>query len=85
MTMTDSSHPGSDASGSLLKRQPFFRPWQGLLALLIGLIAFLVLMPDGVADRAQTVAGWLVMGLVATLAVVTIAKGLERLLDCESD
>lgn len=60
MTLTDSSHPGADAGGgSLSKPRRFFRPWQGLLALLIGLVAFLVLLPDGSRiARKPWLAGW---------------------------
>lgn len=53
-------------------------------ATFVVLIAFLTLTPDGVAEPVQTVAGWLVGGGVAALAVSAVVKGLERLLDCDS-
>ena len=47
-------------------------------------IAVLVGLPDGVAEPLQAVLAWSVVAAVAILAVMAIAKGLERLLDCEN-
>ncbi|MDO9359436.1 MAG: hypothetical protein Q7T70_10645 [Polaromonas sp.] len=56
-----------------------------LSAVLAALVAFMVLMPEGVAESAQALAAWGVIGLIAVFAVLAIAKGLERLLECEAD
>ena len=39
---------------------------------------------EGAAEPLQTLIAWLMVAMVATLAVILVAKGLERLLDCES-
>lgn len=65
--------------------QRFFSAWQLLPMLLVALIGFLALTPDGMAEPLQDFAGWLVVGGVATLAVMAVAKGLERLMDCEGN
>jgi hypothetical protein len=63
----------------------FFSAWQVLPVVLVALIVFLTLTPDGVAESLQDFAGWLVMGGVATLAVMAIVTGLDRLLDCDGN
>lgn len=84
MTLAASSQPRAAAEG-LTQRHRFLGPWQTLLAVLVGVITVLLLLPEGVADAAQAVAGWLVVGMVAALALLAIVKGLERLQDCEAD
>lgn len=61
-----------------------FGPAAWLVAALACLGALLAMLPDGTAEPLQTVVAWLMVGIVATLAVILVAKGLERLLDCES-
>ena len=65
--------------------QRILSAWQVLTAVLIALIAFLGLTPDGIAEPLQDFAGWLVIGGVATLAVMAMVTGLDRLLDCEGN
>lgn len=67
--------------------KPFYlaAPCLAVAAAFAVLIAFLTLTPHGVAEPVQTLAGWLVGGGVAALAVIAVAQGLERLLDCETD
>lgn len=48
------------------------------------LMAVLIGLPDGVAEPLQAVLAWTVVAMVAVLAVMVIAKGLDRLLDCET-
>jgi len=62
-----------------------FPAWQLLPVMLVALIGFLTLTPDGVAEPMQDLAGWLVIGGVATLAVMAVVTGLDRLLDCEGN
>lgn len=64
---------------------PAFSLWQVLPVLMVALLGFLALTPDGIAEPLQDFAGWLVVGGVATLAVMAIVTGLERLLDCEGN
>lgn len=65
--------------------QRFFAAWQLLPVALVALIAFLTLTPEGVAEPMQDVACWLLVGSVATFAVLAIVKGLDRLLDCDGE
>lgn len=58
------------------------RVW--LAGLATASIAALVGLPDGVAEPLQAVLAWSVVAAVAVLGVMAIAKGLERLLDCET-
>ncbi len=62
-----------------------FSAWQVLPLVLVALLGFLTLTPDGVAEPLQELAGWLVVGGVATLAVMAVVTGLDRLLDCEGN
>jgi len=62
-----------------------FAPWQIVSAAVVSLVAFVASTPDGMAQPLQDFAGWLLVGGVATFALLVIAKGLERLLDCEAD
>jgi hypothetical protein len=63
----------------------FFHAWQLLPVVLVALVAFLLLTPDDIAEPMQDLAGWLVIGGVATLAVMAIVTGLDRLLDCDGN
>ena len=57
------------------------------LRLAAGVATFMVILvglPDGVAEPLQAMLAWTVVAAVAVLAVMAIAKGLDRLLDCES-
>ena len=83
MTFSASSHTTAGTPEGLRKRFHFFGLLPGLLAALIGLAGLLALLPDGLADSAQTLLGWLVVGLVAAIAVTALVMGLERLQDCE--
>jgi uncharacterized membrane protein len=86
MTFAASSQTGTGAATEgPSKRRRYFGLWPAFLATFIGLIAFMALLPDGVADPAQAVAGWLVVGILAAIVVIAIVKGLERLQDCETD
>lgn len=60
-----------------------FAAWQFLPATFALLIGFLALTPDGMAEPLQAVASWMLVGLVAVLAVIAVAKGLERLIACD--
>ena len=47
-------------------------------------VIILIGLPDGVAEPLQAMLAWTVVAAVAVMAVMAIAKGLDRLLDCES-
>ncbi len=85
MTLAASSLTGADTTQGWTKPLRLAAPWLLVAAAFAVLIAFLTLTPDGVAEPVQTLAGWLVGGGVATLAVIAVVQGLERLLDCEAD
>lgn len=84
--MTLAASSSTDVSSSRRWTRTFHKaaPWLSVASTFAVLIAFLTLTPDGVAEPVQTVAGWLVGGGVAALAVSAVVKGLERLLDCDS-
>lgn len=84
--MALAASPHTDTPGPEGTRQrPFtFGPATWLVAAFAGLGALLALLPDGMAEPMQTVVAWLMVAVLATLAVILVAKGLERLLDCES-
>jgi len=82
LAASSSSSPASSRDTSHIYR--LFAAWQILPAAFAGLIAFLALVPDGIAEPVQAFACWMLVGLVALFAVGAIAKGLERLLDCEA-
>ena len=88
-TTTSSSstvqHPGTAKTVKAASSRLSFPAWQVLPAMLVALIALLTLTPDGIAEPLQDFAGWLVVGGVATLAVMAIVTGLDRLLDCEGN
>jgi peptidoglycan/LPS O-acetylase OafA/YrhL len=84
MTPADASHPGSRTADGTDSSRRTARLWIGLLAIPLGVLAILALLPDGVAEPAQAVLAWLLAGAVAVGAVAAIVTGLERLLDCES-
>jgi hypothetical protein len=48
------------------------------------LVMILIGLPDGVAEPLQALLAWSTVAAVAVLALIAIAKGLDRLLDCES-
>lgn len=89
MTLAASSptvqRPGAAPTAKSVSLRPAFPAWHVLPAMLVALIAFLTLTPDGIAEPLQDFAGWLVVGGVATLAVMAIVTGLDRLLDCEGN
>lgn len=79
-------HPsGASSPSHAASSQRMFSAWQALPVALAALIGFLTLTPDGVAEPLQDFAGWLLVGGVATLAVMAIVTGLNRLLDCEGN
>jgi hypothetical protein len=80
-----SVHPSVAARPAGLRTAHVFSLWQVLPVLLVALLGFLALSPDGMAEPLQDFAGWLVIGGVATLAVMAIVTGLDRLLDCEGN
>lgn len=84
MTLAASSSTGTRASTSQTRQFRSVAPWLSVAAAFAVLITFLTLTPDGVAEPLQTLAGWLVGAGVAVLAVIAVANGLERLLDCEA-
>ena len=55
-----------------------------LAAGVAALVMILIGLPDGVAEPLQALLAWSTVAAVAVLAVIAIAKGLDRLLDCES-
>jgi len=86
--MTIAAHSSSASSAPLRgtsHTHRLFAAWQILPALVVGLLAFLALTPDGVAVPLQLFASWVLVGAVAVFAVGAIAKGLERVLDCDVD
>lgn len=84
MTYATSSHTDVSTPEGPAKLHRFFGLWPRLLVALTCLTVLLLLLPDGVADAAQALIGWLVVGLLAVIAVITIVKGFERLLDCDT-
>ena len=83
--MTLAASPSRVHESVTTQPRHFFAAWQILPAAFALLVMFLAFTPDGVAEPLQALAGWLVVGAVAALAVTAIVKGLERLLDCETD
>jgi hypothetical protein len=87
MTHAAPASPHAGNTEDPVQRARPFGLWSGLLAAFIGLtalLALLSLLPDGPADAVQTVVGWLVVGVVAAIALLAIVEGLERLLDSEA-
>ena len=62
-----------------------FSAWYLLPVLMVALIGFLTLVPDGIAAPIQDFVGWLLVAGMATLAVMAVVTGLDRLLDCEGN
>lgn len=85
MTLAASSRTNVGAINRWTKTFHAAAPELSVAATFAVLIAFLTLTPDGVAEPVQNLAGWLLGGGVAALAVIAVVKGLERLLDCEGD
>lgn len=55
-----------------------------LAVTMTALTALLIGLPDGVAEPLQTALGWSIVAMVAALAVLTVARVLDLLLDCET-
>jgi ABC-type Fe3+-siderophore transport system permease subunit len=88
MTLAASSpkvHQSVTATPADVRTARWFSVWQVLPLGLVALLGFLTLTPDGVAEPLQDFAGWVVVGGVATLAVMAVVTGLDRLLDCEGN
>jgi Mn2+/Fe2+ NRAMP family transporter len=83
MALAAFPHKDSPGPQGTRRRLVFLVP-AAWLAVFFGLGALLVLLPDGVAESLQTALAWLMVGMVAALAVSLVAKGLERLLDCDN-
>ena len=75
------------ATPSTAHRRPL-KDVRGTLAWLAAAVAaFAVIsigLSDGVAEPPKAEVSWTVVAAVTVLAVMVIAKGLDRLLDCES-
>ena len=84
MALAASSPTDDPGRQGTRQRHSLFGPAGWLVTALAGLGALLALLPEGMAEPVQTLVAWLMVGTVATLAVMLVAKGLERLLDCES-
>jgi len=84
MALAASSPTNAPGTADTRQRHFPFGPAAWLVAALVGLGALLVMLPEGTVEPLQSVIAWLMVALVATLAVILVAKGLERLLDCES-
>ncbi|MDI1268797.1 MAG: hypothetical protein PSV40_06805 [Polaromonas sp.] len=84
MALAASSPTDAPGTAGTRQRHSPFGPAAWLVATLIGLGALLAMLPDGTAEPLQTVIAWLMVAMVATLAVMLVAKGMERLLDSES-
>lgn len=76
--------PGAPGAQGTRQRHSRFGVATWLVAALVCLGALLAILPEGMAEPLQTVIAWLMVAMVAILAVILVAKGLERLLDCES-
>lgn len=85
MALAASSSTASPLKPVTARSLASFSPATWLLAALAALITVLAVLPDGSVEAVQTVIGWLIIGLVAALGVMAIVKGLERLLDCETE
>lgn len=85
MTLAASSCTDAGIRAGSVRPHRSLRLWLGLLAVFAGLTAVLVLLPDGFAEPVQAAIGWLLVGGVAVMAVMAVAKGLERLLDCDAN
>lgn len=86
MTLAASSpkaHPSVSATPVESRSANVFSVWQVVPVLLVALLGFLALTPDGTIEPLQDFAGWLLVGGVAVLAVLAVVTGLDRLLDCE--
>lgn len=55
-----------------------------LAVTMTALTALLIGLPDGVAEPLQSALGWSIVAMVAALAVLTVARVLDLLLDCET-
>jgi len=84
MALAASSPTDAPGTEGARQRHTPFGPAAWLVVTFAGLGALLAILPEGTAEPLQTVIAWLMVAMVATLAVILVAKGLERLLDCES-
>lgn len=84
MALAASSPTDAPGTKGTRQRHSPFGPAAWLVTAFAGLGALLAILPEGTAEPLQTVIAWLMVAMVATLAVILVAKGLERLLDCES-
>ena len=83
MAIAATSPTDAPGTAGMRLRRIAFEPAAWLGAALVFLGALLAMLPDGTVELIQTVIAWLVVAMVATLAVIVVARGLERLLDCE--
>lgn len=79
MTFATTPSAQTPLPGTLARRAGLW-----LAGTMAALMALLIGLPDGVAEPLQTVLAWSVVAMVAVLAVLTVAKGLDLLLDCET-
>lgn len=84
MALAASSPTDAPGAEGTRRRHSPFGPAAWLVAALVGLGAVLAMLPDGTAEPLQTVIAWLMVAMVAALAVMLVAKWMERLLDSES-
>ena len=82
MRIAVTSHAGADQIGHCSRRFSVY--WLWLPCIAAGLTMLLLWLPEGVAEPLQTVLAWTVIGSVAVIALMAIAKGLDLLLDCET-
>ncbi|WP_341919580.1 hypothetical protein [Polaromonas sp. YR568] len=84
MALAASSPTDAPGTAGTRQRHSPVGPAVWLVVALVGLGTLLAMLPEGTAEPLQTVIAWLMVAMVATLAAILVARGLERLLECES-
>ncbi|MDP1953081.1 MAG: hypothetical protein Q8K71_01250 [Polaromonas sp.] len=79
MTIATTPDLHAQASAPLARRA-----WRWLFGAVAAFMALLIGLPEGVAEPLQSALAWTVVAMVAVLAVMVLAKGLDLLLDSET-